>query len=113
MSEADRAALNTLLRGIDENWETEAAHEALLQFAQEHSLLPQVARFYRENLENAGRRELSEKKLVAIQVLAFSFLESTRADDTGPSRIKKVLALLVTSIFLGCALTLLRLFFSG
>lgn len=104
--------LNTLLQRVEENWASAEAHQALLRYATEQCLLAQVASFYRENISNAARREVSEEHLGTIQVLALSTLERSRAAHAGSSRLKKGLAVGFCAIILGCALTLLRLCFA-
>ena len=109
LSTPERAGLEALLSRLEKDWNSEPAHEALLNYANEQGFLPDVARFYRDNLENAARRTLSEAKLSAIQVLALSQLERTRSQPTAPNQLKKALSLLLIAIFLGCVLTLFRL----
>ena len=109
---AERAALDTLLQKIDVDWTSDENHRALLQLSSEHSLLPTVARFYRQNSESTLRRERCEQQLAAIQLLAISHLEQTRTATINSTRLKKLGGLLLIAFFVGCIFTFLRLVFA-
>jgi len=95
--DAEDDSLDILWNNLIEDWDNAAAHDAFLQMAFDQSALGVAAGRYRGQLEDEARRELAEKKLKAIAMLA---MQGLQADKTEPSKgAPRWLVWLAASVF--------------
>ena len=89
-------AVDALWKHVLDNWDSDAAHHAFLDFCQSHEALAEAAVRYRGMKGDRDRGPGAEKRLTAVLVLAMSKLEVSRsepegrferADQTGPDRL--------------------------
>lgn len=93
-------AVEALWRNVVERWEEDAAHHAFLQICRERGRLADAATRYRGMAGDPVRRELAQKRLTAITLLAFAELEASRSPHERP-RILNVLVALLLLTFVG------------
>ena len=93
-------AVEALWRNVVERWEEDAAHHAFLQICRERGRLADAAARYRGMSGDPARREIAQKRLTAITLLAFAELEASRSPTERPFVLNVLVALLLLT-FLG------------
>lgn len=92
------AELEALWATVTEHWDQAKAHDAFLQRAHDSGQLGQAAAKYRLMLEDPARRELAQKRLNAVAILAMQTLDAHRSTP-----VRKLPRWLVASAALSCA----------
>lgn len=77
-SAAVEGAVEQLWSHVDQHWDNEAAHEALLQQCASPEQLAEIAKRYRRQTERPERTHIAERQLQRIAALAMSRLEVSR-----------------------------------
>ena len=78
---AGRSTLDMLWENAVARWDEDKAHTAFLEFAAAKGELPEAAGRYRAIKDAGGpRKDLAEKKLAAITLIAIQMLASERSD---------------------------------
>ena len=98
-------AVDALWKHVLDNWDSDAAHHAFLDFCQSHEALDEAAVRYRGMKGDRDRGPGAEKRLTAVLVLAMSKLEVSRSEPKAASSSWIKLGLIL--FFLGGSLLVL------
>ena len=66
MTTPERAGLEAVIGQLEKNWQAESAHQALLDYANEKGLLPDAARFYRQNIETCFFQSVNQINYLSL-----------------------------------------------
>ncbi len=80
----EEEVLEVLWGHVLEDWDNPKAHDAFLQMAVDRQVLGCAAGRYRTQLEKEDRRELADKRLKALVMLATQEMEASKS----PERVK-------------------------
>lgn len=100
------ALFEALWRRVDEAWDDDKPHVAILEHAIRSELLPELAGRYRSQKEVAGREERAKKKLDGIVIAATHMLMATKSEPP-----KKAPWQLTASVAIVCVVVLVWLAF--
>lgn len=100
------ALFEALWRRVDEAWDDDKPHVAILEHAIRSELLPELAGRYRSQKEVAGREERAKKKLDGIVIAATHMLMATKSEPP-----KKAPWQLTASVAVVCVVVLVWLAF--
>ncbi len=100
------ALFEALWRRVDEAWDDDKPHVAILEHAIRSELLPELAGRYRAQKEVAGREERAKKKLDGIVIAATHMLMATKSEMP-----KKAPWQLTASVAVVCVVVLVWLAF--
>ncbi len=78
--DAEDDPLDVLWDRVLEDWDNAAAHDAFLQMAYDREQLGRAAGRYRSQLEEKARRDLAEKKLSAVAMLAMQTMDTNKTE---------------------------------
>lgn len=100
------ALFEALWRRVDEAWDDDKPHVAILEHAIRSELLPELAGRYRSQKDVAGREERAKKKLDGIVIAATHMLMATKSEPP-----KKAPWQLTASVAIVCVVVLVWLAF--
>ena len=80
--DSQQDAIEVLWQKVLEDWDNASAHDALVQLAFDQEQLGRAAGLYKSQLEDETHKELAQKKLGAIAMLAMQVMESNKTEPT-------------------------------